>query len=160
MQISFADIDRSFPRLIARLPGVPAGDGPLFVRRLIYGAGHRNLCIDDPAWKQIIFVVSEMDGRNDVLLEGQEAYPYLVVGGKDEKRLVAVGWEGGVCYLCDPSLREGKRFWIVLGGQPSEYEAELCVGSELAIAAIWTFVEQGTLLPSVLWVKDNLARDL
>lgn len=156
MQTSFADIDTTFPHLTVSVPGMMSGDGTLFVCRLIYGSGHRDLCLEHPTWEQIISAISSLDGRYDVLLEGQNAFPYMVVGGRDGKYLVAVGQENSAYYLSDPQRWGQKPSLIVLGGQASEYEADLCVGGEMAMQAIWAFVEQGILLPSFRWVEDSL----
>ena len=149
LQTSFADIEISFPLLIAGVPGMRTSNSPLFVRRLIYGSGHRDLCVDNPTWEQIAVTIDDLNNRNDVLLEGQATSPYLVVGGQVGKYVVIVGQENGTYYLSDPSLREQEPSLIVLGGQASGYEADLFVGTEMAMTAIWAFVEHGVLSPSL-----------
>ena len=159
MQTSFADIDESFPRLPAYMAGVPTGDGPLFVRRLIYGAGHRDLCIEGPTWQQIIAAVSDLDGLHDVRLEGQDFYPYLVVcGGKESKYMVAYSTNNAAYYLFDPHCRSQETFSISIGGQAAKYEADLCMNRETAMQAIWEFAQQGTRSSSVRWIdhKDDI----
>ena len=155
MQFNFADIDGSFPRLATSQPGVLTGSGTLFVRRLIYGSDHRDLCLGDLTWEQIASAIFSLEGRHDVLIEGQEAYPYLVVGGgREGKYLVAAGQKHGVYFLSDPRSQEQEAFPVVLGGQLSEYAADLCVNGEMALNAAWSFVERGILLPSLRWVED------
>ena len=140
---------------------MPTRDGPLFVRRLIYGAGVRDFCVDDPTWEQIAAAVSDLEGQHDVLLEGQDFYPYLVVcGGKENKYVIAFSTSNAAYYLFDPRCRSQEQVSMSIGGQTTEYEADLCIDAERAMQAIWAFAEQGILLPSMQWVDDTVSGDL
>lgn len=154
MQLSLADIDSQFPRLAQSEPDASADNGPLLVRRLSYGDGHRDQCLDYPTWKQVEAALSRLDGHNDVLLELQGAFPYLVVGGgRAERYLVAVGFEHSCYFLCSPHNRDWEDLCVVLGGQSSLYPGDLSVDTEMVMKATWSFAKQGALAPSLRWVE-------
>ena len=146
--------------MTAFLPCVRTSDGPLFVRRLSFGAGHRNLCVDNPNWEQIVSVLADMDSRHDVLLEGPVTYTYMVIcGGRDDKYVVAFGENNAAYYLLNPQHEAQEEVPMSIGGQITKYEADLCIDAERAVQAIWAFVERGICLPLAKWADETLARD-
>ena len=147
--------------MTAFLPGVRTSDGPLLVRRLSFGAGHRDLCVDNPNWEQVVSALADMDSRYDVLLEGPDTYPYLVIcGGRDDKYVVAFGENNAVYYLLNPQHVVQEEVPMSVGGQITKCEADFCIDAEKAVQAIWAFVERGIRLPSAKWADEILARDL
>jgi hypothetical protein len=111
--------------------------------------------LQHPAWRDIEAAIRRLNGDSCSLLIlgiGPPPVPHMAIGGGDRGRHIVYVTPDNVKFhkLINPSASRGK--WrMVAGGQPGDYDLELCVGPAEALQAAKRYAELGQLDPKLAW---------
>jgi hypothetical protein len=123
------------------------------------GAGYTERSKDNPSWEDVEEAVRALDGdeRNDVYLEGP-GEAMMVIGGGPHHYVISVDVpddQVGVKHFSavNPAARPDETIDVVVGGQLSDWPANLIVDLDVALSAARSYYRDGTLAASTQWER-------
>jgi Immunity protein Imm1 len=120
------------------------------------GLGTRTDTVPNPTWQDIRAAIERLDGRQRTLVTlSAEGDAHLAIGGGQYNQYVVYATSDNVKFSTLMSADQShSKVLLFIGGQEGDYQKDIVVDFDGALAAAKFFADHGRTDPSLQWRTD------